>query len=88
MNAGGAGGGWRDAVPWPSSAETGVNVFAEVTSIANLTTLSQITVNSTAADPPKAGDRFRVQKLSTAFECSKAIDSFFLIPKKSKFIQF
>lgn len=60
VNAGGVGGGWRDSDPWPSSSETGLNVFAEVTSVANLTTLGQITVNSTLADPPKAGDRFGI----------------------------
>lgn len=60
VNAGGAGGGWRDAVPWPSTAETGAGVFARVTSIANLLTLSQITVNSTAANPPVAGKRFGI----------------------------
>lgn len=58
VNAGGAGGGWRDAVPWPSDAETGVNVYAEVTVIALAT--RQITVNSTNTDPPVAGKRFAV----------------------------
>lgn len=59
VNAGGAGGGWRDAIPWPSTSEA-PGVYAEVTSIANLTLASQIEVNSTAADPPKAGDRFGI----------------------------
>jgi hypothetical protein len=60
VNAGGRGGGWRDATPWPSTSETGApNIYAEVTSIANLS-LSKITVNSTAADPPKVGDRFGI----------------------------
>lgn len=59
VNAGGAGSGWRDSTPWPSTAEA-VGVFAQVTSVANLTSASQITVDSTAADPPKAGDRFGI----------------------------
>lgn len=59
VNAGGAGGGWRDAAPWPSSAEAG-GVYAKVTSVANLTSASQITVDSTSSDPPKAGDRFGI----------------------------
>lgn len=56
VNAGGAGGGYRDAVPYPSDTETGVNVFAEVTAVGSNT----ITVNSTSDDPPKAGDRFGI----------------------------
>lgn len=58
VNAGGAGGGFRDASPWPSDAETGVNVYAEITGV----TLAsrQIVVNSTSADPPVAGKRFAV----------------------------
>jgi uncharacterized phage protein gp47/JayE len=59
VNAGGAGGGWRDATPWPSVAEA-AGVYAQVTSVANLLTSSEITVDSTAADPPKAGDRFGI----------------------------
>jgi hypothetical protein len=35
-------------------------VFAEITSVAALSTLGQITVNSTVTDAPKAGDRFGV----------------------------
>lgn len=59
VNSGGAGGGWRDAEPWPSDAETGVDVYAEITSVANIA-IRQITVNSTNADPPVAGKRFAV----------------------------
>ena len=57
VNAGGAGGGWRDATPWPSDADT-TNVYAEITAIdiAN----RQITVNSTSADAPAAGKRFGI----------------------------
>jgi uncharacterized phage protein gp47/JayE len=59
VNAGGAGGGWRDPIPWPSSAETLAPVgIARITAV-NLA-LSQIDVDSTAADPPKAGDRFGI----------------------------
>jgi hypothetical protein len=58
VNAGGSGGGFRDATPWPSDLESGVNVFAEVDSVD--TTLNTITVNSTSADPPVAGRRFAI----------------------------
>ena len=54
--AGGAGGGWKDSAPWPSDAETGVNVFAEVTLVQRNN--RQITVNSTSADAPQVGNRF------------------------------
>jgi uncharacterized phage protein gp47/JayE len=57
VNAGGAGGGWLDASPWPSSAETGSAPRAKITSIANLLTLSQVTVNSTSDDIPQVGQR-------------------------------
>jgi uncharacterized phage protein gp47/JayE len=59
VNAGGGGGGWRDNAPWPSTADA-AGTFARVTSIANLLTNRQITVNSTAADPPVAGKRFGI----------------------------
>ena len=59
VNAGGVGGGWRDSSPWPSVAET-PGVYAKVTSIADLLSASRITVDSTSADPPKAGDRFGI----------------------------
>jgi uncharacterized phage protein gp47/JayE len=54
--AGGAGGGWTDAAPWPSTAENGVNVWAEVTAVGAQT----ITVDSTSANPPAAGNRFAI----------------------------
>lgn len=56
VNAGGAGGGWRDAIPWPSSLEVGANIFAEITAI----TGNAITVNSGALDTPVAGQRFGI----------------------------
>lgn len=54
--AGGVGGGFVSATPWPSDAETGPNVWAEVTDVGP----DWIEVNSTSADPPKDGDRFGV----------------------------
>lgn len=51
QNAGGSGGGWLDAAPWPSTADT---PLAKVTAVAG----STITVNSTSADPPVVGKRF------------------------------
>ena len=56
VNAGGAGGGFRDAVQWPSTAETGVNVLAEIIGLGP----NSITVNSTTSDTPKAGQRFGI----------------------------
>lgn len=56
VNAGGAGGGFKDAVPWPSDNEVGANVFAEVTAKGTNT----ITVNSTTPDTPAAGQRFAI----------------------------
>jgi len=53
--AGGSTGGWTDTLPWPSDAET-AGVFAEVTAVGAGT----ITVDSTSADPPVAGNRFAV----------------------------
>jgi len=55
VSAGGAGGGWRDTAPWPSSAEAS-GVYAEVTAVGVVT--NTVTVDSTAADPPVAGKRF------------------------------
>jgi uncharacterized phage protein gp47/JayE len=52
-SAGGAGGGWRDTVPWPSTADA---TFAKVTANTGTT----ITVNSTSADPPVVGKRFGI----------------------------
>lgn len=54
--AGGEGGGWLDAEPWPSTDETGVNVFARVTAAS----AGSITVNSTSDDPPVAGKHIAV----------------------------
>ncbi len=59
VNAGGAGGGFRDAVPWPSTSEAVIDTFAEIVAIGALGG-NDITVNSGAADPPKVGDRFGV----------------------------
>lgn len=58
QNAGGAGGGWRDGTPWPSTAETGVDTYARITAfnLANRT----ITVDSTTPDAPLAGQRFGI----------------------------
>lgn len=55
VNAGGAGGGWKDAVPWPSTND-GV-VYAQVTAKPSP---NVIEVNSTAADPPLNGQRFAI----------------------------
>jgi uncharacterized phage protein gp47/JayE len=51
--AGGAGGGWRDSAPWPSTADS---ALAKVTVVGG----STITVNSTNLDPPVAGKRFGI----------------------------
>ncbi len=58
VHAGGAGQGWHDATPWPSTAELGVNGYAEITGLDG--TLNTITVNSDANDPPLIGHRFSV----------------------------
>jgi hypothetical protein len=63
VNAGGAGGGWRDATPWPSTAETGVNVYAEVTLV--FPGVSTLRVNSTNTDPPVVGKRFGIWNPTT-----------------------
>ncbi len=57
-SAGGSGGGWRDANPWPTTEDSaaGAGLCVKVTSIG----LNQITVNSTASDPPTAGDHFGI----------------------------
>jgi uncharacterized phage protein gp47/JayE len=54
---GGAGGGWHDATPWPSTAEAGA-VYARVLSVTVAT--NTIRVDSTVADPPLAGNRFSI----------------------------
>lgn len=56
MSAGGAGGGWRDAAPWPSDADA-AHRYAEILS---LPTATSIRVNSTAADPPAAGKHIAI----------------------------
>lgn len=56
VNAGGAGGGFRDAIPYPSDLEVGANVFAEITGLSGNT----LTVNSTTPDAPQAGQRFGI----------------------------
>jgi uncharacterized phage protein gp47/JayE len=53
VESGGAGGGWRDNIPWPSDAEA---FPAKITNVAG----AIITVNSTSADPPLAGNHFAV----------------------------
>lgn len=59
--AGGAGGGFRDALPWPSSAESGVKGLITAKSSGGFGVNGpNITVDSTSADPPKVGDRFGV----------------------------
>lgn len=58
VNAGGAGGGWKDAVPYPSDLETAPNVFAEITAVD--LALNTITTNSTTPDAPVAGKRFAI----------------------------
>lgn len=60
QQAGGSGGGFLSSTPYPSGNETGVNVFAEITSIANLLTQSQVTVNSTSTDPPIVGNQIGI----------------------------
>ncbi len=53
INSGGAGGGWRDAAPWPSTADA---VIPRVTNRAG----NVLTVNSTSADAPVAGKHFGI----------------------------
>jgi uncharacterized phage protein gp47/JayE len=56
-SAGGSGGGWRDAAPWPTTEDSSVaGVPVKVTAIG----ANQITVNSTSSDPPTAGDHFGI----------------------------
>lgn len=52
-SVGGAGGGWRDTNPWPSTADA---TLAKVTA----KTSSTLTVNSTSADAPSVGKRFGI----------------------------
>lgn len=54
--AGGIGGGWTDVSPWPSDAEP--SAWPKITNVA--ADAGQVTVSSTSADPPAAGNRFGV----------------------------
>lgn len=66
VNAGGAGGGWRDAVPWPSTSETGGSVYARVTAIPPVAgSYDKFRVNSTNTDPPVVGKRFGIWNPTT-----------------------
>src|SRR3990172_6307118 len=55
INSGGAGGGWRDAVPWPSTAG---GAFPRVT--AYNTTTNVLTINAAAADVCAVGKRIGI----------------------------
>jgi uncharacterized phage protein gp47/JayE len=52
--AGGAGGGWRDAVPWPSTLD------ATLVKVTSTGPGSSMTVNATSANAPTAGRRFGI----------------------------
>ena len=56
VHAGGAGGGFKDSIPWPSTSEALANTYAEVMVVTPAS--QQITVNSGAADAPVEGQRF------------------------------
>lgn len=58
--AGGQGGGFRDQTPWPSDAETGDPKALITASGTDGNGNVVLTVDSTSADPPKAGDRFGI----------------------------
>lgn len=58
QSAGGSGGGWRDAEPWPSTADSAIPRVSAV----GATTL---TVTSTSLDAPVAGKRFALWNPST-----------------------
>ena len=74
VNAGGAGGGWRDAVPWPSTNE--VAGFAQVASKVG----AVIEVDSTAADAPQVGKRFGIWNPVTASMSEFAIATVATVP--------
>ena len=57
VNAGGAGGGWHDAAPWPSDADA-ADTYAEITVVD--TAANTVTVNSTALDIPLVGQRIGI----------------------------
>jgi len=79
VNAGGAGGGWRDAVPWPSDAEAIAGEQARVINISDLLTLSQIDVDSTNSDPPKIGDRFGIWNPAGGSDATGAMNEFSIL---------
>lgn len=56
-HAGGAGGGWYDAEPWPSTNEA-AGTFARITGVD--VAAGRITVDSTVADIPVVGKRFSI----------------------------
>jgi uncharacterized phage protein gp47/JayE len=62
VHAGGAGGGWIDAAPWPTTADA-ATAAARITAVGVGT--PTITVNSTAADPPTVGARFAIWNPTT-----------------------
>lgn len=53
-NAGGAGGGWKDATPWPDSTNAGDGRPVRVTAVSGNT----LTVNATTPNTPATGHRF------------------------------
>ena len=73
VNAGGAGGGWQDAKPWPSTAEA-PGTFAKVTAVA--VGLSQITVDSTTPDAPQVGQHFGIWNPSGGSSASGQMEEF------------
>jgi uncharacterized phage protein gp47/JayE len=56
--AGGAGGGWIDSSPWPSTSESGVK--AKITAVTPNQPLATITVDSTSADVPAVGKHIAI----------------------------
>jgi uncharacterized phage protein gp47/JayE len=63
--AGGLGGGWKDANPWPSDAESGVKGLITGVSAAPGSSSPILTVDSTSADPPVAGRHIAVWNNTT-----------------------
>lgn len=61
VNAGGAGGGWRDAAPWPSDADSVLATVTDIpTAYGGTLAANTIEVDSTSADPPVVGKRFGI----------------------------
>jgi uncharacterized phage protein gp47/JayE len=58
VNAGGAGGGWRDATPVPSTSEVAADTYGEITSVQ--VDANRIIVNNSSADIPLAGNRIGI----------------------------